>query len=223
MTALRFVDAGRRARRATCSSRTSARSVPASAAACRCSPTRSRHSTPTESPRALRAGADGRRLEQAAPTMSSTADDLIFSMAPLDGYLLEREGSHAVALELALDDTLIRAGRAREIVHAVRSPRGAGRPRDQRPDRPLARRRRAVCSQPPASTSPTSPAKRSRPASPSPSAPPGAVGRETRQPLDRARAAGPPRWGAPRRPGATSLGEELRLDLLLRDRRRSPS
>jgi isoleucyl-tRNA synthetase len=52
-----------------------------------------------------------------------TADDLIFSMAPLEGYLLEREGSHAVALELALDDELIRAGRAREIVHAVQSAR----------------------------------------------------------------------------------------------------
>jgi isoleucyl-tRNA synthetase len=52
-----------------------------------------------------------------------TADDLILSMGPLEGYLLEREGSHAVALELALDDELIRAGRAREIVHAVQSAR----------------------------------------------------------------------------------------------------
>src|SRR6185312_4289957 len=29
------------------------------------------------------------------------ADDLLLAMAPLDGYQLEREGSHAVALELA--------------------------------------------------------------------------------------------------------------------------
>ena len=52
-----------------------------------------------------------------------TADDLILTMAPLEGYLLEREGSHAVALELALDEELIRAGRAREIVHAIQVAR----------------------------------------------------------------------------------------------------
>jgi isoleucyl-tRNA synthetase len=52
-----------------------------------------------------------------------TADDLILTMGPLEGYLLERDGSHAVALELALDAELIRAGRAREIVHAVQAAR----------------------------------------------------------------------------------------------------
>ena len=52
-----------------------------------------------------------------------TAEDLLLSMGPLEGYLLEREGSHAVALELALDGELIRAGRAREIVHAVQAAR----------------------------------------------------------------------------------------------------
>ena len=51
------------------------------------------------------------------------ADDLTLAMAPLEGYLLEREGSHAVALELALDDELIRAGHAREIVHAIQQLR----------------------------------------------------------------------------------------------------
>jgi isoleucyl-tRNA synthetase len=51
------------------------------------------------------------------------ADDLLLAMRPLDGYQLEREGSHAVALELELDDELVREGLAREIVHAVQSAR----------------------------------------------------------------------------------------------------
>jgi isoleucyl-tRNA synthetase len=50
-------------------------------------------------------------------------EDLLLALAPLEGYGLEREGSHAVALELALDDELVRAGRAREIVHAVQQCR----------------------------------------------------------------------------------------------------
>ncbi len=52
-----------------------------------------------------------------------TADDLTLALAPLEGYGLEREGSHAVALELALDDELVRAGQAREVVHAVQQCR----------------------------------------------------------------------------------------------------
>jgi isoleucyl-tRNA synthetase len=51
------------------------------------------------------------------------ADDLELVMEPLDGYQLEREGSHAVALDLALDDALRREGLAREIVHAVQGAR----------------------------------------------------------------------------------------------------
>jgi isoleucyl-tRNA synthetase len=51
------------------------------------------------------------------------ADDLLLAMQPLEGYQLEREGSHAVALELELDDELRREGVAREIVHAVQSAR----------------------------------------------------------------------------------------------------
>jgi isoleucyl-tRNA synthetase len=51
------------------------------------------------------------------------AEDLLLALAPLEGYGLEREGSHAVALELALDDQLIGSGRAREIVHAVQQCR----------------------------------------------------------------------------------------------------
>ena len=54
-----------------------------------------------------------------------TADDLLLAMAPLEGYQLEREGSHAVALELALTDELRREGLAREVVHAVQSARKA--------------------------------------------------------------------------------------------------
>ena len=53
------------------------------------------------------------------------ADDLVLAMAPLEGYQLEREGSHAVALELAFDDELRREGLAREVVHAVQNARKA--------------------------------------------------------------------------------------------------
>ena len=52
-------------------------------------------------------------------------DDLSLAMQPLAGYQLEREGSHAVALELELDDELLREGLAREVVHAVQSARKA--------------------------------------------------------------------------------------------------
>jgi isoleucyl-tRNA synthetase len=51
------------------------------------------------------------------------ADDLQLVMAPLEGYQLEREGSHAVALDLKLDDGLRREGLAREVVHAVQNAR----------------------------------------------------------------------------------------------------
>jgi isoleucyl-tRNA synthetase len=51
------------------------------------------------------------------------ADDLLVSMKPLEGYQVEREGSHAVALELELDAGLIAEGWAREIVHAVQAMR----------------------------------------------------------------------------------------------------
>ncbi|MDX6697856.1 MAG: isoleucyl-tRNA synthetase [Solirubrobacteraceae bacterium] len=52
-------------------------------------------------------------------------EDLQLVMKPLDGYQLEREGSHAVALDLHLDDDLRREGLAREVVHAVQSARKA--------------------------------------------------------------------------------------------------
>jgi isoleucyl-tRNA synthetase len=52
-----------------------------------------------------------------------TAEDLTLALAPLAGYSLEREGSHAVALDLALDEDLVAAGHAREIVHAIQQSR----------------------------------------------------------------------------------------------------
>jgi isoleucyl-tRNA synthetase len=52
-----------------------------------------------------------------------TAADLLVSMKPLHGYQVEREGSHAVALELEIDDELRVEGWAREIIHAVQAAR----------------------------------------------------------------------------------------------------
>ena len=88
-------------------------------------------------------------------------------MQPLEGYQVERAGSHAVALDLHLTDELRREGIAREIVHAIQAARkAAGLDVSDRIN--LApRRRRGDCSPPPASTSPTSRARRSRPPSPS--------------------------------------------------------
>ncbi len=51
------------------------------------------------------------------------AEDLLVSMKPLEGYQVEREGSHAVALELEVDEQLRVEGWAREIVHAVQAAR----------------------------------------------------------------------------------------------------
>jgi isoleucyl-tRNA synthetase len=52
-----------------------------------------------------------------------SAEDLLVAMQPLEGYQVEREGSHAVALELEVDDDLRREGWAREVVHAVQAAR----------------------------------------------------------------------------------------------------
>ena len=51
------------------------------------------------------------------------AEDLVIAMKPLEGYQVEREGSHAVALELEIDVELQVEGWAREIVHAVQAAR----------------------------------------------------------------------------------------------------
>jgi isoleucyl-tRNA synthetase len=51
------------------------------------------------------------------------ADDLQLVLQPLEGYRLERSGTHAVALNLELDHDLRREGLAREAVHAIQSAR----------------------------------------------------------------------------------------------------
>ncbi|MGA2928775.1 MAG: isoleucine--tRNA ligase, partial [Solirubrobacteraceae bacterium] len=51
--------------------------------------------------------------------------DLLVTMKPLEGYQVEREGSHAVALELGIDAELRREGWARDIVRAVQNARQA--------------------------------------------------------------------------------------------------
>jgi isoleucyl-tRNA synthetase len=56
-----------------------------------------------------------------------TAENLLMSMRAPEGYSVEREGAHAVALDLTIDEDLRRDGRAREIVHAAQNARkGAG-------------------------------------------------------------------------------------------------
>jgi len=51
------------------------------------------------------------------------AADLLLTLRPPQGYSVEREGGHAVALDLSIDEDLLREGRAREIVHAVQNAR----------------------------------------------------------------------------------------------------
>jgi isoleucyl-tRNA synthetase len=52
-----------------------------------------------------------------------TPEDVILTMRPPDGYSVEREGAHAVALDLAIDADLQAEGRAREMVHAIQGSR----------------------------------------------------------------------------------------------------
>jgi isoleucyl-tRNA synthetase len=55
------------------------------------------------------------------------ADDVQLVLQPLEGYQVERSGTHAVALNLELDDALRREGLAREAVRAIQEARkGAG-------------------------------------------------------------------------------------------------
>ena len=74
---------------------------------------------------ALREGTARRASASTATTTTSAPTTCRSSMKPLEGYQLEREGSHAVALELELDDELRREGLAREVVHAVQNARKA--------------------------------------------------------------------------------------------------
>jgi isoleucyl-tRNA synthetase len=50
-------------------------------------------------------------------------EDVTLALQPLEGYEVEAEAGHAVALQLELDDDLRREGLAREIVHAVQIAR----------------------------------------------------------------------------------------------------
>jgi isoleucyl-tRNA synthetase len=52
-----------------------------------------------------------------------SAEDVILTMKAPEGYSVEREGAHAVALDLTIDEDLRAEGRAREIVHAVQNAR----------------------------------------------------------------------------------------------------
>jgi isoleucyl-tRNA synthetase len=52
-------------------------------------------------------------------------DELSLVLQPLEGYEVEADAGHAVALQLELDDELRREGLAREIVHAVQNARKA--------------------------------------------------------------------------------------------------
>ncbi len=52
-----------------------------------------------------------------------SADDVNLVMEQLEGYQVEAEAGHAVALELELDDELRREGLAREVVRAVQEAR----------------------------------------------------------------------------------------------------
>jgi len=50
-------------------------------------------------------------------------DEVQIVLQPLEGYQVERSGTHAVALNLELDEGLRREGLAREVVHAVQAAR----------------------------------------------------------------------------------------------------
>jgi isoleucyl-tRNA synthetase len=50
-------------------------------------------------------------------------EELSLALQPLEGYEVEAEAGHAVALQLELDEELLREGLAREIVHAVQNAR----------------------------------------------------------------------------------------------------
>jgi isoleucyl-tRNA synthetase len=73
-------------------------------------------------PARLRAGAEvGINVDGVDHTIGP--DDVQMVLQPLDGYQVERAGTHAVALDLQLDDELRREALAREVVHAVQAAR----------------------------------------------------------------------------------------------------
>ncbi len=72
---------------------------------------------------AVREGENGIGIAVGGREHTLSADDVILTMKAPAGYSVEREGAHAVALELAIDDDLRDEGRAREIVHTVQNAR----------------------------------------------------------------------------------------------------
>ncbi len=120
------------------------------------------------------ARARGRRAARGAPVAIAVdghdhelgPDDLSLAMQPLAGYQLEREGSHAVALELRARRRAARRG-PRPRGRPLRPERAqGGGPRGGGPDRARARRRRGAARRRPRRTSATSRARRSPRASP---------------------------------------------------------
>ena len=117
---------GRRARPLRSSRPTTAPWGRASARACPRWPRPCARSIPPTPPGPC-ARAAGWRSASTAPTTRSALTTSQLVLQPLEGYQLERSGTHAVALNLEQDDALRREGLAREVVHAVQDARkGAG-------------------------------------------------------------------------------------------------
>jgi isoleucyl-tRNA synthetase len=72
---------------------------------------------------AVRDGGGGIGIAVAGREHTLLAEDVILTMKAPEGYSVEREGAHAVALDLTIDDDLREEGYAREIVHAVQNAR----------------------------------------------------------------------------------------------------
>ena len=72
---------------------------------------------------AVRGGGDEVGIAVGGREHTLGPDDVILTLRAPEGYAVEREGAHAVALDLTLDDDLRREGHAREIVHAVQNAR----------------------------------------------------------------------------------------------------
>jgi isoleucyl-tRNA synthetase len=54
-----------------------------------------------------------------------SADDVVVTETPREGWAVVSEGGESVALDLALDDELRRAGAARELVRSIQEARKA--------------------------------------------------------------------------------------------------
>jgi isoleucyl-tRNA synthetase len=67
----------------------------------------------------------GNQIEVAMSRREHTlsAEGVVLTMRAPEGYTVEREDAHAVALDLAIDEDLRREGHAREVVHAVQNAR----------------------------------------------------------------------------------------------------